>query len=186
MRIKALAGSLLCALAVFVNVAPAAAHHTRSTAELRAVLAHDVGLIHRYTGTQRFFGTHPALAGTAPGRRALAHAAATVRWRLRAAETVRGLLAPPWPPDHALWICIQSHEASWHSRAGVTDTSQHYGGLQMTWNWMRIINGNAGDYPQRVQEWAAHRAWVANGRSYSFLVQQWYAWDDADGCGTTG
>ena len=87
----------------------------------------------------------------------------------------------PFPPHHALWVCIAGHEAGWHDHG-----PGHYGGLQMTWNWMRLIPGDAGDLSQAQQEWAAEKAWSQNNYRYSFLYGQWYAWDNADGCGTTG
>lgn len=83
-----------------------------------------------------------------------------------------------FPPHHSLWVCIGSFEG------GVTSVNPngHYGMLQMTYNWMGVIKGRASDYSQAVQEWAAEKAWAANGYSYSFLYQQWFAWDNADGC----
>ncbi len=90
-----------------------------------------------------------------------------------------------FPPHHRLWLCIHAYEGSWNSRAGQTGPGQ-YGGLQMSWNWLGYIHGNAGNMAQADQEWAAERAWAANGYRYSFLYGQWYAWDAADGCGTTG
>ncbi len=88
-----------------------------------------------------------------------------------------------YPPHHKLWLCIHRGEAgSWQS----VNPNGHYGGLQMTWGWLGYIRGSAAGYSQAAQEWAAERAWAAYGYSYSFLVGQWYAYDNADGCGTTG
>lgn len=53
-------------------------------------------------------------------------------------------------------------------------------------NWGHGLSGSAGNYSQAQQEWAAERGYVASGLSYSFLYGQWYKWDAADGCGTTG
>jgi len=87
----------------------------------------------------------------------------------------------PFPPHHRLWLCIQRYEARWHDHG-----PGHYGGLQMTWGWLGYIRGDAGRLPQAAQEWAAERAWRASGYAYSFLEQQWYRWDEADGCGASG
>lgn len=83
-----------------------------------------------------------------------------------------------YPPHHALWVCIGRYEG------GVTSVNPngHYGMLQTTLNWMKQLAGPASNYSQVEQEWAAERAWAANGYSYSFLYQQWFAWDNADGC----
>ncbi len=86
-----------------------------------------------------------------------------------------------FPPHHALWTCIQPYEASWHNHG-----PGHYGGLQMTWGWLGYVRGDAGNLSQADQEWAAEKAWAANGYRYSFLYGQWYRWNNADGCGTTG
>ncbi len=93
-----------------------------------------------------------------------------------------------YPPHHALWTCIQPYEASWHNHG-----PGHYGGLQMTWNWLgtktnptKYVNGDAGNMTQAAQEWAAENAWRDYGYTYGFLYGQWYRWNNADGCGTTG
>lgn len=88
---------------------------------------------------------------------------------------------PLYPPHHNLWVCIHNHEGSWDNHG-----PGHYGGLQMTWNWMGVIHGDAGNLSEAQQEWAAETAWKENGYGYSFLEGQWYEWDGADGCGTTG
>jgi hypothetical protein len=80
-----------------------------------------------------------------------------------------------FPPHHALWLCIGGFEGSW------SDTSPPYtGGLQMHLNWYGL--SNAGYYTQAQQEWTAERAWQAHGYSWSFLNDQWFKWDAADGC----
>lgn len=85
--------------------------------------------------------------------------------------------AAGWPPHHQLWLCIGRHEGSPTS----VNPNGHYGMLQMTYNWMGLINGRASDYPQSVQEWAAERGYKANHYSYSFLYGQWFEWDGASG-----
>lgn len=126
-----------------------------------------------------FFDHHRASAKTPAGQRAL--------WKaihaLSAATRTIDNATPTYPPHHALWECIHRGEASsWASES----SNGHYGGLQMTYGWLGYINGNPASYTQAEQEWAAEKAWAANGYSYSFLYGQWYEWDNADGCGTTG
>jgi len=89
----------------------------------------------------------------------------------------------PYPPHHRLWLCIARYESGGNPRSS---GHGHYGLLAMSWGWLGYIRGAASDYPQAAQEWAAERAWAAAGYSYSFLYGQWYEWDAADGCGTTG
>lgn len=136
-----------------------------------------------------FFEHHPRQAATRAGQKALigaAHVLDSAVRSLQAVKAAREAAAAEYPPHHALWVCIHGYEGSWDSRAGLTDPYQHYGGLQMTWNWMKLIPGNAGNLSQAQQEWAAEKAWAENGYSYSFLSGQWYNYDAADGCGTTG
>ncbi len=88
-----------------------------------------------------------------------------------------------YPPHHALWTCIQRYEApgSWHATNG-----RYRGGLQLHYGWGYGTSYDAAVDSQATQEWGAERAWAANGYRYSFLYGQWYKWDNADGCGTTG
>lgn len=137
----------------------------------------------------KFFEHHPKQAATPSGQKALigaAHVLDSAVRSLQAVKAAREKASAEFPPHHALWVCIQRFEGPWNSRAGDTNIYEHYGGLQMTWNWMKLIHGNAGNLSQAEQEWAAEKAWAANGYSYSFLYGQWYAYDSADGCGVTG
>lgn len=123
----------------------------------------------------RFFQHHPKLAATPQGGLALSKVLPKVVREIDSA-------APPlYPPHHALWVCIHGYEGAWDNHG-----PSYYGGLQMSWNWMKLIPGDAGNLTESQQEWAAEKAWQENGYSYSFLYQQWYEWDNADGCGTTG
>jgi hypothetical protein len=83
-----------------------------------------------------------------------------------------------FPPHHQLWLCIHRHEAgSWydHNSGG----NGHYGGLQMHWSWGYGIVGDAGNYSQAQQEWAAEHGYQHGG--IPFLYQQWFKWDNAAG-----
>lgn len=126
-----------------------------------------------------FFDHHRRAAQTPTGQRVL--------WRAihELALTVRSLQAArsTFPPHHALWSCIHRYESSSWS---AVNPNGHYGGLQMTWGWLGYVSGNPAALTQGQQEWAAEKAWAANGYSYSFLAGQWYDYDAADGCGTTG
>jgi hypothetical protein len=85
-----------------------------------------------------------------------------------------------FPPHHALWLCLHSVEAgSWqdHNSGG----NGHYGGLQMHYNWGYGIVGDAGNYSQTEQEWAAERGYRASGYSSSFIYGQWLEWEHGAG-----
>lgn len=111
-------------------------------------------------------------------RALLAAAAVALAFTLTAASHAA---RTAFPPHHRLWLCIHAYEGAWNDHG-----PGHYGGLQMSWNWLGYVRGDAGSLSQADQEWAAERAWAATGYRYSFLVGQWYEWDNADGCGTTG
>lgn len=129
-----------------------------------------------------FFDHHRKAARTPAGQRVLWRAIHQLASAVRSLQAVRAAQAV-FPPHHALWSCIHRYEASsWSAVSG----NGHYGGLQMSWGWLGYIAGNPANYSQAQQEWAAERAWAANGYSYGFLYGQWYEWDAADGCGTTG
>lgn len=89
-----------------------------------------------------------------------------------------------FPPHHLLWECIHRYEGDWQNED--SGGSGHFGGLQMTWGWLGYLSGDPARHSQAEQEWAAERAWRDSGYSYSFLAGQWYDYDNADGCGTTG
>jgi Transglycosylase-like domain len=129
----------------------------------------------------RFFQHHPRLARTPAGGAALARVLPHVVEEMR---TLQAQPPPsPYPPHHALWVCIHEHEAStWDA----VNSNGHYGGLQMTWGWLGYVNGNPADLTEAQQEWAAEKAWAAYGYSLAFLYGQWYDYDGASGCGTTG
>lgn len=83
-----------------------------------------------------------------------------------------------WPRHHLLWDCISKNESrNWYNHG-----PGHYGGLQMSWNWLGLISGDAGNYPRIEQEWAAETGYRNSGYTYSFLYRQWFEWDDADYC----
>ena len=130
----------------------------------------------------RFFDHHPRLATTPAGAHAVLRAAHTLDRAVRSLQSARAARTV-FPPHHRLWVCIAWYESrgDWQASNGT-----HFGGLHMSWDWLGYVNGNAALLSQQEQEWVAERAWAASGYSYSFLVGQWYAWDNAAGCGTTG
>jgi len=135
----------------------------------------------------RFFDHHRKAAETRKGERLLWQAIHTLNSTVRSLQAVATAKAetPEFPPHHALWVCIHRSEASsWYDHD--SGHNGHYGGLQMAWNWLGYVNGDAANLSQAQQEWAAEKAWAASGYSYSFLYGNWYEWDNADGCGTTG
>lgn len=139
----------------------------------------------------RFFHHHPRLARTAAGGKALAAVLPHVVEALRSLEDT----TPEYPPHHALWECIAKYEAvhvpvspshpdglDWQADAG--QRLAHGGGMGFSYNWGHGLIGEAGNYTEAQQEWAAERGYEAAGYSGSFLYGQWYDWDAADGCGT--
>lgn len=136
-------------------------------------------------GTIRFFKNHPRLAKTKTGRKVIRFAKAELAWTKRElgqthqekVSKLRQRQAAAWPPHHQLWLCISKGEG------GVTSVNHngHYGMLQMSYNWLGYIRGRASDYSQQVQEWAAERAYRANGYSTAFLYGQWFDYDGRAG-----
>ena len=132
----------------------------------------------------RFFDHHRKAADTPKGKKLLWNAIHTLDSEIRSLQAVKKAQSE-FPPHHALWLCIHGGEAAtWYDHD--SGHNGHYGGLQMSYNWLGYISGDAANYSQAQQEWAAEKAWAANGYSSSFLYGQWYEWDNADGCGTTG
>lgn len=126
-----------------------------------------------------FFHNHPKLAATPEGRKVLVKILPHVIRSLQAKMMERieqARIAAQWPAHHQLWECIHGHEAgSWydHDSGG----NGHYGGLQMSWNWLGYISGDAGNYSQLDQEKAAERAYAHSGYSTSFLYGQWFDYE---------
>lgn len=86
-----------------------------------------------------------------------------------------------YPPHHQLWLCIHQHEAgSWHDHD--SGGNGHYGGLQMSYNWLRIVSGDAGYMSEPQQEWAAETGYRLNGYHSWWLEGQWLRWDGAYQC----
>jgi len=109
------------------------------------------------------------------------HARAVQRWAKISlhiiAKNLQKVRLIVWPPHHLLWLCISHFEGGVHS----INPNGHYGMLQMTYSWLGFIRGRASDYSQRIQEWAAEKAYQHNGYSISFLYGQWFNWDGASG-----
>lgn len=95
------------------------------------------------------------------------------RVRVDTRRRIRLLTVRPFPPHHALWMCIHGHEAAdWHNPD--TGHNSHYGGLQMHPDWGYGTSYLASADSQRTQEWAAERGYQASGYSRSWLLGQWF------------
>jgi hypothetical protein len=86
-------------------------------------------------------------------------------WRSRA-STAR--LRAGHPPHYDQWMCIHSHEATWTSHD--SGHNGHYGGLQMSFEFMRgygpelfTAKGTADHWTPVEQMWVAERAWQVRG-----------------------
>jgi hypothetical protein len=90
-----------------------------------------------------------------------------VLWRSRAAAA---RLQASHPAHFDDWMCIHSHEAGWTNHD--TGHNGHYGGLQMSFDFMRgyapelyAAKGTADRWTPLEQMWVAERAW-ASGRGF--------------------
>jgi hypothetical protein len=88
-----------------------------------------------------------------------------VLWRSRAAAA---RLRASDPPHEDQWLCIHSHEAGWDNHD--TGRNGHYGGLQMSFDFMRGYGpelygakGTADHWTPLEQMWVAERAWRVRG-----------------------
>jgi len=88
-----------------------------------------------------------------------------VLWRSRAAAARAKASAPPHLDE---WMCIHSHEASWTNHD--TGRNGHYGGLQMSFDFMKgygpelfAAKGTADHWTPLEQLWVAERAWQVRG-----------------------
>ena len=88
-----------------------------------------------------------------------------VTWRSRAAAA---RLRAAHPPHLDEWLCIHSHEGGWNNKD--TGHNGHYGGLQMSYDFMRgygpeifTVKGTADNWTPLEQMWVAERAWQTRG-----------------------
>jgi hypothetical protein len=88
-----------------------------------------------------------------------------VLWRSRASSA---RLKASHPPHYDQWMCIHSHEAAWTSHD--SGHNGHYGGLQMSFDFMRgygpelyASKGTADHWTPLEQMWVAERAWHVRG-----------------------
>lgn len=73
------------------------------------------------------------------------------------------------PPHYYGWICIHENEAAWNDA-----NAPYYGGLQMSWNWMKSVpGGDAGKLDPLVQIWIAERVSAKQGFTYKWMKGQW-------------
>jgi hypothetical protein len=86
-------------------------------------------------------------------------------WRSRASAA---RLRAGHPPHYDQWMCIHSHEAAWTSHD--SGHNGHYGGLQMSFDFMRGYGlelfsgkGTADHWTPVEQMWVAERAWQTRG-----------------------
>lgn len=115
---------------------------------------------------------------------------ARLRLRLRLVRVARSRiveaqhrLVPPRPiiAHEQLWQCVHEHEAgSWsdHDSGG----NGHYGGMQMSWDWLGLVNGDAGNLSEYEQMRVAETAYARSGYSSSFLDGQWFDYDHGYSC----
>ena len=91
--------------------------------------------------------------------------AEVMTWRTRAAVA---RAKASHPPHVGQWLCIHSHEATWTSHD--SGHNGHYGGLQMSFDFMRgygpelyASKGTADHWTPLEQMWVAERAWNVRG-----------------------
>lgn len=84
-------------------------------------------------------------------------------------------------PHFALWMCINGNHKFRHDGTSgeangnwyTTNSNGHYNGLQMSWSWLGIIQGNPNNYtPAQIMQ-AAETGYKESGYSSSWLQQQW-------------
>jgi hypothetical protein len=100
-----------------------------------------------------------------PGAALTGTLAELVAWRTRAAAA-RQRLTHPTHLDQ--WMCIHSHEAGWNNHD--TGHNGHYGGLQMSFDFMKGYGpelfgakGTADRWTPLEQMWVAERAFAVRG-----------------------
>ncbi len=103
----------------------------------------------------------PRTPATTPG----GTLAELVLWRSRAAAA---RARSSHPPHLDQWLCIHSHEAGWTNHD--TGRNGHYGGLQMSFDFMHgygpelyAAKGTADHWSPLEQMWVAERAWAVRG-----------------------
>jgi len=79
------------------------------------------------------------------------------------------------PRHHSLWMCIHHQEGAWDD-----DGAPYYGGLQMSWWFMRTygknllrIKGTADRWTPLEQMTVAQNAYQREGFSRRWLYHQW-------------
>jgi hypothetical protein len=72
----------------------------------------------------------------------------------------------------SLWLCLHSHEASnWYDRD--SGGNGHYGGLQMSKDWLGYFKGYASSFSPEQQMWYAEKGYRDNHYSSGWLWGQW-------------
>lgn len=122
-------------------------------------------------GNLRFLKAHPR-AGTKERRAELRQGMLWLRDYARQHISTAQTRLHPLPAHHALWQCLHPHEAiDWHNQD--TGGNGHYGGLQMSYNWLGIVHGNPANLSPLAQEWAAETGYRQSGYSSAWLWGQW-------------
>jgi hypothetical protein len=149
-------GGLVSQVAVHVVVAAG------QSADRRTLLAQTA----RYRAQARHLQALMRLPRTAPAP-LQGTLAELVLWRSRASAA---RLRAAHPPHLDQWLCIHSHEAGWTNHD--TGRNGHYGGLQMSMDFMRgygpelfTAKGTADRWTPVEQMWVAERAWQVRGFS---------------------
>lgn len=120
-----------------------------------------------------FLDSNPA-AGTGLSRLRIRH---DYGWLLRfgkqeRAKALARIRLASLPAHDALWECIHPREAvDPHNQD--TGGNGHYGGLQMTLNWLGIVPGNPASYSWLQQKQFAETGYRKSGYSRSWLQGQW-------------
>lgn len=91
------------------------------------------------------------------------------RWLLRyGLRLKRELYLATLPAHYQGWLCIHRQEGAWNSDTG----NGFYGGLQMTWKWMKLVV-NAALLSPLDQMKAAETGYRNSGYSHAWLAGQW-------------
>lgn len=122
--------------------------------------------IHHGRTTLKFLRRHHKV-GTMKSRKSVRRSA---KWLIRYGhKQLKIANARLLPPHNEGWECIHRQEAAWNDA-----NAPYYGGLQMSWNWMKSVpGGDAGKLPAIQQKWIAERVSARQGFTSTWLHSQW-------------
>jgi hypothetical protein len=123
----------------------------------------------------RWLKTHKRLITAKAGPSPYNIAVRDHRWELRYGLRLKHeiyIASLPTIAHRSLWLCLHPHESSnWYDRD--SGGNSHYGGLQMTKDWMGIIKGYPYFYSPEQQMNAAETGYRNSGYSRAWLWGQW-------------